>query len=177
VEVQFARTATESNELAVKYGIKGIALLSCLGSLSFPRSTGFEFMHLAFENTIPNLVLFWTGRYKGLDDGQKYVIPGAIWREIGAATVKSRLTIPSCFGIGTPDPSDDYGSFTAESWSMWCFFVGPVVLRGRFTSEAYYSHFCRLVRLFRMCLQLEISAEEVGELRAGFQRWVKDYER
>lgn len=177
MEVQFARTATESNELAVKHGIKGIALLSCLGSLSFPRSTGFEFMHLAFENTIPNLVLFWTGRYKGLDSGQKYVIPGAIWREIGAATVKSRLTIPSCFGIGTPDPFEDYGSFTAESWSMWCFFVGPVVLRGRFSSDAYYDHFCRLVRLFRMCLQLEISAKEVGELRVGFQQWVKDYER
>ena len=177
VEVQFTRTATESNELAVKHRIKGITLLSCLGSLSFPRSTGFEFMHLAFENTIPNLVLFWTGRYKGLDDGQKYVIPGAIRREIGAATVRSRLTIPLCFGIGTPDPFDDYRSFTAESWSMWCFFVGPVVLRGRFTSERYYNHFCRLVKLFRTCLQLEISAEEVGELQTGFQQWVKDYER
>jgi len=127
-EVQFAHMATESNELAVKHGIKGIALLSCLGLLSFPRSTGFEFMHLAFENTIPNLVLFWTGCYKGLDVGQKYVIPNAIWWEIGAATVKSRLTIPSYFGIGTPDPFKDYGSFTVESWLMWCFFMGPVVL-------------------------------------------------
>ena len=60
---------------------------------------------------------------------------------------------------------------------MWCFSVGPVILRGRFSSDSYYKHFCSLVRLFRMCLQLEISVEEVQELRVGFQKWVKDYER
>jgi hypothetical protein len=56
-------------ELAKAYGIKGVPLLSALGSLRFPQSFPFDFMHLVWENLIPNLILFWSGCYKGMDEG------------------------------------------------------------------------------------------------------------
>ena len=37
-------------ELAKVYGIKGIPLLSALGSLRFPQSFPYDFMHLVWEN-------------------------------------------------------------------------------------------------------------------------------
>lgn len=45
-QVQFAETMTVEKELAMKFGIKGIPLLSSLSSLSFPLSFPYNFMHL-----------------------------------------------------------------------------------------------------------------------------------
>jgi hypothetical protein len=56
------------------YGIKGVPILSALRSLRFPQSFPYDFMHLIWENLIPNLVLFWSGCYKGMDKGQQYIL-------------------------------------------------------------------------------------------------------
>jgi hypothetical protein len=64
-------------QLAKQHGIKGIPVLSSISSLSFPSSFPFDFMHLIWENLIPNLILFWTGEFKDLDhQGKSYVIVG-----------------------------------------------------------------------------------------------------
>ena len=45
-------------------------------------------MHLLFENVVKNLVYMWMGKFKGLDAGREdYIIPQAIWKEIGQETV------------------------------------------------------------------------------------------
>ena len=67
--VESAHAEIQREELTTAYGIKGIPLLSALGSLRFPQSFLYDFMHLVWENLIPNLVLFWSGRYKGVDEG------------------------------------------------------------------------------------------------------------
>ncbi len=72
--VESAPTETQREALAKEYGIKGIPLLSALGSLRFPQSFPYDFMHLVWENLILNLVLFWSGHYKGMDEGQPYVL-------------------------------------------------------------------------------------------------------
>jgi len=72
--VESAPSEIQQEELAKKYGIKGTPLLSALGSLRFPQSFPYDFMHLVWENLIPNLVLFWSGHYKGMDEGQPYVL-------------------------------------------------------------------------------------------------------
>ena len=51
-----AETVTESNRLSRKYGIKGLPGLFLLGSVRFPTSLLFDFMHLIFENLVPNLI-------------------------------------------------------------------------------------------------------------------------
>lgn len=101
-KVQFAHTEKASNDLAKKYGIKGIPLLSYLPSLTFPSSFPYDFMHLIWENLLKNLVLLWTGEYKGLDEGsESYHLAPNVWKAIGEATGNSGTTIPSCFGRRT----------------------------------------------------------------------------
>jgi len=98
-EVQIAPSNAKAVRLAKKYGIKGVPILSYLPSLTFPVSFPYDFMHLIWENLVKNLVLHWTGSFKGLDDGDKsYSVPKAIWEAIGAATAAAGSSIPSAYG-------------------------------------------------------------------------------
>jgi hypothetical protein len=46
-------------------------------------------MHLIWENLIPNLIEFWTGKFKDLDhEGRGYVIESRVWEEVGAAVIR-----------------------------------------------------------------------------------------
>jgi len=175
--VEAAPTGMRREELAKAYSIKGVPLLSALGSLRFPQSFPFNFMHLIWENLILNLVLFWSGNYKGMDEGQPYVLHPNIWQAIGATSAEATKLIPSSFGASIPDPAKDCSYFTSSTWSMWSLFIAPTVLRGRFPKECYYNHFCSLVRILNLCLQFEISEEDVNDIESGIRKWVVDYER
>jgi hypothetical protein len=176
-EVESASTEIQREELAKAYGIKGVPLLSALKSLRFPQSFPYDFMHLVWENLIPNLVLFWSGRYKGLDEGQPYVLSPHIWQAVGTTSAAATRTIPSSFGTSIPNPATDCSSFTSSTWSVWSLFIAPAVLRGRFPEDRYYDHFCSLVRILNLCLQFEITEEDVNEIELGIRDWVVDYER
>jgi hypothetical protein len=90
---------SNAEDLAKKYGIKGIPILSYIPSLSFPASFSYDFMHLIWENLVKNLILHWTGNFKGLDNGnESYSIPKAIWEAIGEATSAAGSMIPSAYG-------------------------------------------------------------------------------
>ena len=104
--VESAPTKIQREGLAKTYGIKGVPLLSALGSLRFPQSFPYDFMHLIWENLIPNLVLFWSGRFKGMDEGQPYVLNPHIWQVVGATSAEATKTIPSSFGTSIPNPSE-----------------------------------------------------------------------
>ena len=176
-EVQTAATATASNRLATDYGIKGIPLLSSLTSLSFPMSFPYDFMHLIWENLIPNLILLWTGEFKDLDhSGEGYVLNPSVWEAIGAASHASGDTIPAAFGARVPDVANPKGQLTSETRSVWTLFLAPILLRRRFQNSRFYKHFMKLVNLLNICLQFEISHEEVDALEEGFVSWVQDYE-
>ena len=177
-KVQFADTSTLEQSLAMSFGIKGIPLLSSLGSLSFPASFPYDFMHLIWENLIPNLVLFWTKRFKKIPhQGMGYVIDDAVWKEIGRVSAEAGDTIPAAFGCRVPNMSTQRWQLKAESWQVWTLYIAPVVLRGRFPEEKYYKHFRRLVHLINLCLEYELPMEKVTEIEKGFIEWVKDYER
>lgn len=175
-KVQSAETNTTSERLATEYGINGIPLLSVLDSLSLPLSTGYEFMHLVFENLIPNLALLWSGNFKGLNKDQPFVFSKTVWEAIGTAAAASRSTMPSSYGAPVPNVATDRSSFSAETWSQWALFVGPVVLNGRFPDKRYHDHFCDLIKLINLCLKFEFSKEDIVEIREGFIRWVEKYE-
>lgn len=175
--VESAPTETQREELAKASGIKGVPLLSDLGSLRFPQSFPYDFMHLIWENLIPNLVLFWSGRYKGMDNGQPYVLEPHDWQVVGATSAEATKTIPSSFGASIPDPAKDCSYFTSSTWSVWSLFIAPTVLRDRFPEAQYYKHFCSLVRILNLCLQFEISEKDIDEIESGIRSWVVDYER
>jgi hypothetical protein len=97
--VTTADTIAESKQLSCKYGIKGLPGFFLLGSVKFPASFPFDFMHLIFENLVPNLIWHYTGDFKGLDIGtESYELPKSVWETIADATAQSRDTIPSDFG-------------------------------------------------------------------------------
>ena len=55
-------------------------------------------MHLFWENTLPNLVMLWTGGFKGLDEGtEAYELSADVLDAIGEATAAAGSTIPSSF--------------------------------------------------------------------------------
>lgn len=177
-EVQFAPTQAESARLATSYGVKSIPLLSCLSSLSFPQSFPCDFMHLIYENVINNLVLLWTGNYKGLDEGTgSYEFMPTVWDAIGVATAASGPTIPSAFGASPPDVANNKTACTADSWSFWTLYLAPVLLHNKFQRAEYYKHFIKLVKLIHLCLQFEYSKGDIALIRSGFQEWVEEYEK
>ena len=159
------------------YGIKGTPLLSALRSLRFPQSFPYDFMHLFWENLIPNLVLFWSGHYKGMDEGQPYIPSPHIWQAVGTTSAATTKMIPSSFGASIPNPATDCSSFTSSTWSVWSLFITPTVLQGRFPEGRYYTHFCSLVRILNLCLQFEISEKDINEIELRIRKWVVDYER
>jgi len=173
--VEAAPIGMRRKELAKAYSIKGVPLLSALGSLRFPQSFPFDFMHLIWENLIPNLVLFWSGNYKGMDEGQPYVLRPNIWQAIGATSAEATKLIPLLFGASIPDLAKDCLYFTSSTWSMWSLFIAPTVLQGRFPKDCYYNHFCSLVRILNLCLQFEISKEDINDIELGIRKWVVDY--
>lgn len=176
-KVELAKSGDEANSLSKEYGIKGTPLLSYVHSLSFPTSFPYDFMHLIWENLIPNLILHWTNRFKGVDEGTGcYQLASTIWEAIGGETARAGAYIPSAYGSRVPDVAQDKTACTAESWSFWTQYIGPVLLRNRFRNAKYYRHFVTLVSLLNRCLQFEISKEEIEELREGFAKWVEDYE-
>jgi len=134
-------------------------------------------MHLVWENLIPNLVLFWSGRFKGMDEGQPYVLDPHIWQVVGSTSAEASKIIPSLFGASIPNPVKDGSYFISSTWSVWPLFITPTVLRGRFPEEHYYKHFCSLVRILNLCLQFQISDEEINEIELGIRQWVVDYKR
>ena len=134
-------------------------------------------MHMVFENLLPNLVLHWTGEFKGLDDGdEEYQLPRTVWEAVGLDTARAGDTIPSAYGGRVPNIESKKSEMNAERWSFWALYIAPVVLRCRFSKTKYYKHFVELVRLINICLQFKISADEIDNLEKGFATWVEEYE-
>jgi hypothetical protein len=175
-QVEAAKTEAESERLAKTTGVKGVSVLSYLGSLSFPGSFPYDFMHLIWENLLKNLILLWTGEFKGLDSGREdYELSKAVWEGIGARTASAFDTIPSAYGSRVPNIAKDRPNVSAEMWSFWAIYLGPVLLRRRFKNRKYFTHFIELVRLLTICLQFEITDEEIEDVRVGFINWVRIY--
>ncbi|VDC05579.1 unnamed protein product [Peniophora sp. CBMAI 1063] len=179
-EVQAADAAGSTglrDELARKYGVKGVPLLACLPSVDLAKCCPYDFMHLIWENLVKNLVLHWTAAFKGLGQGTgSYHIKKDVWDAIGAAAAASGSTIPGCFGARPPNFAAEKMSSTADTWSFWTLYLAPIQLDRQFKEKKYYDHFVQLVRLLHLCLQFEIKRSEVEEIRQGFIEWVKKYE-
>ena len=177
-QVDEARTQTAANQIAKETGIKGTPLLSTLDSVAFPQSFPLEIMHVIMENTVPGLVALWTTDYKGLGEGKEsYRIDSNTWKVIGAECSAAGSTIPSVYSPQIPDVSKKGSYLSADMWSFWTLYLAPVLLQGCFKKPKYYTHFVDLAYLFCLCLQFEISETEVEELKAGFKKWVEDYQR
>ncbi|KAF9471530.1 hypothetical protein BDN70DRAFT_909338 [Pholiota conissans] len=178
-EVEAATSNTDADRLSRQYGIKNIPVLSCLSSIKFPVAFPYDFMHLIWENVIKNLILHWTGEFKGLGEGSgSYILKKSAWQAIGTATAASGSTISSAYGNHVPNIVTDSTFCTAETWSFWTLYLGPVLLKHCFPPDTkYFSHFIKLVCLLNICLQFKILKAEISHVCTGFIKWVQEYEK
>ena len=100
-----------------------------------------------------------------------------VWQAIGAATAAAGTTIPAAYGPRLPNIATDQNQCTADMWSFWTLYLGPILLRRRFSNQKYYKHFVSLVKLLNICLKFETSASDIEILDSGFQEWVEKYEQ
>ena len=171
------RSGADVDKLAKKYRINGLTILSQIPTLHFPYSFPYNFMHLIWENLAKNLIMFWIGKFEGLDEGNKaYQLAAEIWEAIGVATKDSGNTIPSAYGARVQNIARDRSLFTANNYSSWVLYTAPVLLQGKFRDAKYYNHFIELVKLLHICLQFELTTEDVSKFCSGFRNWVKKYE-
>lgn len=171
-------TDAEEKVRATATGIKGVPVLSRLSSLKFPQSFPYDFMHVVWENVAKTLADLWCGSYKNLDEGEEeYGLGKTVWSAIGKACKELGNTIPSTFGCRVPNIAEERSHFIAESWSQWCMYLAPALLRKRFKHPVYYRHFTSLVTLLNKCLSRSLNFEDVEMLQQGFADWVQEYER
>ena len=167
-------------EIRKELGINKRSILMEFDSLDFPRSFPHDLMHLAGLNTIPNLVLLWTGRFKHLKEDQgtgSYLISEENWKRVSDRCSRGIADMPSEFSRSLPDIADKGVGMTAEGWIFWFTALAPYALDGILNNE-YYDHAMDLVNIIRTCMKYEISREEVeGPLRRSCQNWVEDFER
>jgi len=139
IDATFMKSQREA--LAKEYGVKGCSIFFNLSSLEFPTCFPYDFMHLIWENVVKNLILLWTGKFKGLDEGSGcYQINSTVWAAIGSAMAASGSTIPGCYGARPPNFIENRSSTTADTWSFWTLYLGPILLRQKFKDKKYYDH-------------------------------------
>ena len=165
-QVQQASTNAEAERLAKEYGVKGAPVLRFIQSVQFPWSFPYDFMHLIFENLVPNLIQLWTNDFKDIGSADDpFVIEPAAWAGIGAATASCASTIPYSFCSRPQNIATDKSQCTADAWSFWLQYIAPVVLENKFTEAKYYRHFVNLVKLIRKCLQFEMQKSDIEMVR------------
>jgi hypothetical protein len=177
VDAALLQSSAESERLSKACGINGVSSLFRLPSISFPFACPIDFMHLLYENVIPNLVRLWNGSFKELGSDPDCRIPSADWDAIGRACGASGATIPSQLGGRVPNLAQHPGEMTAEAWSFWTLYLAPIVLHNQFTDATFYQHFLQLRSLVELCIQYDISFKELDEIEKGFREWVVEYER
>ena len=178
MKITNATLAKDQKALAIELGIKGMPAMRRVGSINYARGVPWDFMHLLFENVIKNLVYMWMGKFKGLDAGKEcYIIPPAIWKEIGQETVDAVKDIPYPFVRSLGNLAEDSSYFTAEGWAFWFMYLAPILLQGRFQKDVYYDHLCELADIMKICIKFSLKHEETDELEVRIADWVKEYER
>lgn len=176
-EIDEAPTDVARRALSKQYGINHTAITTKLPGFALPWSVPFEFLHL-MENAAKTYVGLISGNFKGLESGSEpYVIPKAIWNEIGVATAISNATIPSAFGRRIPDIAEDRTYFTAEAYLVWLTMYSPILLRGRFAHERYYTHWCLFISILERCLAFSSTTDERNQLRKDIHKWYHEYEK
>lgn len=171
-----APNETVAGTRATDCGVKGVSLLARLPSVSIPAAAPVEIMHMIWINLIPQLVDLWTNNFNALDAGaENYLIGPQLWNDLGGICESSGDTIPSSFGCRVPHLKKR-GNFIAESWSLWATQLAPHILRRRFSSPKYYTHFVRLIKLLKECTSLSITRSELPRIRRGLADWVQDFE-
>jgi hypothetical protein len=140
-------------------------------------------MHVLCENVMPQLLSLWQGNYKTaqtLGDAKArhqdgFVLSKKTWATITKEIASSNRTTPARTAPRVGNITKK-SFWTAETYSYFLMFLGPVVLRGRLPAP-YYAHFVLLSEIAKQITSQEISVEELTMLDRQIVSWVKAFEK
>jgi hypothetical protein len=158
------------------------SLLAVIGSISFPWSFPIDMMHALFENIMKGFLDVWKGpeTKRRAPDGSTlpddpFVISKANWNAMAVQIMSSNSKVPSTMASRIHD-LDNRGFWTAESYSYFAMFLGPIVLKDRLADE-YYVNFLRFSHLVRTLIAVEIELDSLEDFEMEVGEWVKEFER
>ncbi|KAJ9111247.1 hypothetical protein QFC22_006547 [Naganishia vaughanmartiniae] len=184
--IRSCRTKASQEILKKEKGINDQSVLSLVGSINFPWSFSADVMHILYENIMKELLGLWDGTYKasmitgtadgrlGQVPGERYVVSQAHWNQMDKEVSSSNATVPAEMARRLGSISKR-GYWTAETYSYFLAHLGPIVMRGRL-SKVYYDHFVDLSRITNIICKLEITNDEIAEIRSGLVEWVTQFE-
>ncbi|QRW11694.1 Transposase family Tnp2 protein [Ceratobasidium sp. AG-Ba] len=157
--IEAAPTTVAREFLQKDLGINSRSIFASLKSIDLSSSFPYDIMHLLFENLVPNMLKYWTGKFKWLDQGNgNYEIDEAAWKAIGRQTAAATKTIPAEF-VGTlPNIAEDEKLFKAEAYAFW------------------FHHFLKMREIMLLVLKFGISNNEIDQLERMTGEWVNEYE-
>ncbi|QRW27778.1 hypothetical protein RhiXN_02373 [Rhizoctonia solani] len=173
-EPDAAHTQTAHNNLAQHYGVNSQPIFLFLKSFDLASCAPYNIMHLLFKNMVPNMLLHWTGKFKGLDQGTRnYKLLPAIFAVIGLETASCIQYMPYSY-VGTlPNIAQDGHLYKAEAYLFWIQYIAPIVLKDWLPVW----HMLLLHEIVTMCLKFKLTSDDVEHLDKMVKLWVTQYKK
>ncbi|KAG8899355.1 hypothetical protein FRB99_006765 [Tulasnella sp. 403] len=173
-DIAQCNTEKAKQQLITYWGIKATPLLYSIKSLNFECGTSFphNYMHLIFENLIPNFISFWSGSFKGLDDGTIEIsVNEDTWTMVGNKMAATSNYIPSIFLLSKmPNIAMNCSSFKAEQNCFWFLYVSLYILLDCLPAPIY-KHYLDMVWIIKQTLTYKTMDKELDKLEQDIFNW------
>jgi hypothetical protein len=166
-----ARTRREYESIRLETGIAKPSIISGLPQAHrFPVPTCFpgDIMHLPCLNITDLFLSLWRGTFKlsknASDDPDLWlwaVLKGDVWKEHGAMLAECRPYLPGSFDRPPRNIAEKINSgYKAWEFLLYFYMLGAALLFD-ILPEPYYQDYCKLVRVYQILMQDEITPEEL----------------
>ncbi|PKC74702.1 hypothetical protein RhiirA1_334669, partial [Rhizophagus irregularis] len=163
-------------------GIKGSSELLKLQTLLFPWSFPTDIMHLFFENVAPSMYAHWSGKffYNNLLLSSDYELSKSQWESIGIQMEKVKKDMPIEIGRPPRDIFKYHNGYKAVEWRNWIILFSLPLLKVKFYFSLHNRHlqgWANFVKSVKLCLEPEISEEQIDDVQILLKKFSDYYER
>jgi hypothetical protein len=124
----------------------------------------------------------WCGTFKlsknASDDPDTWewaVLKGDIWKEHGTAVAECRPFLPGSYDWPPRNIAEKINS-EYKAWEYLLYFMLGVALLFSILPEPYYSNYCKLVHVYQILMQDEITLEELAYADALYTDFSNEFE-
>lgn len=98
------------------------------------------------------------------------------WTILASDIKNSHTSVPAQIARSISAPLENRSSWTADTWSYFLLFLGPIVLQDRLPNP-YYRHFLKLSHAARGLTKIILDRGVVGQLHRELGDWVTEFEK